>query len=275
MEQGQIPPPATPAMDGRIWYRDAAILISGGAFLFSLMTTGFSYYQAQQAEVRSLKAELRQIAQRITVLPRENVDAYVRLGADPQSFNNFSGQVAQETFLLANQASDILRELPPEQVRPTEQITVASALISSYSVNDGIKLLSQAVRNSADPQNKANALRVRANTYFSIDRIDLGRADFQAAVDVFEKEKGRYSAPVLAQTFIFSQLSWASAEMGGGYRDYALAHVEKARERLGNIPAGPLRDMMEKQIAQTESQLRMAEPMQADVESSFGAAPPR
>lgn len=243
------------ARPARRWFQEPAILISGAAFTFSLLTTSLSFYQARQAEVRSLKTELRQLSQRITVLPRENLDALARFQADPQSLSNFTGQVAQETMLLANQANEIITELPANEIKPTEQITVAWALISNYRVADGMKLLDAAVAGAKDPQNRANALRVRGNTYFGMGQSEKGRQDYLAAIQAFETQKAGFNPGVLAQTFAFTKLSWASAEMSAGNYAEAEGHLKDAEARILELPDGPLKQMLTRQVEQTRMQM--------------------
>src|SRR5262245_6234256 len=65
------------------WYRSTSTIISIMALLFSFGTTSVSYLRTQSQDVQSLRTELRGVLQRLTELPKENVQMAKAYESDP------------------------------------------------------------------------------------------------------------------------------------------------------------------------------------------------
>jgi hypothetical protein len=236
----------------RKWHSDPAIMISLAALIFSLTTTGFSYYQARQADIRAARTEVRQLAQRISVAPREAMDLQSRLAGDALQRQAVDGMIALEVSLVANQAREIMAGLPPGTVKATEQLTVGQALINNYRIEEGLELLDAAIAGADDLMTKTNAMRQRGYARFGLGQIEAGRADYRAALKEIETRAASYSKPVVLQNLVFTRLAWAGAEMTVGNAEEAGDLLAAARKDVEAMPGGQLRSYMTAQIAQAE-----------------------
>lgn len=88
------------------WYKSPSIMISVLALLFSFGTTAVSFHRAAQEDIRSGRAELRGILQRLTALPRDNFEL-TRKYKDDEEGKALTGLLNQENSLLARQASEV------------------------------------------------------------------------------------------------------------------------------------------------------------------------
>lgn len=95
------------------------------SLLFSFGTTYVSYRHTEVQDIGNARQELRTILQRLSVLPKENVEAMKQYAADPGSAQLVSSFINQENSLLARNAAEIARKLPPEYVSSAEYYAIA------------------------------------------------------------------------------------------------------------------------------------------------------
>jgi hypothetical protein len=149
-----------------VWYENASTLIAIIALLFSFGTTFVSYRRTQSQDVQSARVELRSLLQRLTALPKENVEMMKKYESDPQTIGTIGSFINQENALLGRQAAEIIRRLPPTYVSATEYYAVASALQGAYNVDAAKEFFSKAIDLATDMNDRVAGLRSRANLLF-------------------------------------------------------------------------------------------------------------
>ena len=99
-----------------------------------------SSYRATQQDIHDSRTELRVFLQRLSVLPKENVELMKKY--DPLTFSQLTGYITGETVLLANQAVEVMNRIP-KHVSAVEYITVATALMANGNAAAAERLLIQ------------------------------------------------------------------------------------------------------------------------------------
>lgn len=239
------------------WYKSMSTVLSVVALLFSFGTTFVSYKRTQSQDIQSARVELRVLLQRLASLPRENIEItkkYEKI--DPSAVASISGFINQENAILARQAAEIAKNLPPESVSATEYYAIGVALQNAYNVEGAKEAFTKAIDVSTDLNDRVAALRMRANLLFGTGQPDAGRVDYQKALSVFSDfEKTSYNDYTKKSTHIWTELGWAYSEASIGLKDVALQHVVNAENYLFGLIASPGVDQLKTQIAQAKTLL--------------------
>lgn len=82
------------------WYKNISTIISLIALFFSFGTTFVSYNRTQIQDIQDRRVELRGLLQRLSTLPRENLEATKKYAGDPASASSIYGLINQENTLL-------------------------------------------------------------------------------------------------------------------------------------------------------------------------------
>jgi predicted negative regulator of RcsB-dependent stress response len=114
----------------RPWFRRSSVVISVLALLFSLGTTGVSYWHTHQQDIHDARSELRTLIQRLNHLPIEDLEYSRKYENEPKIYGRLSGLLNSENAVIAKQAADVIDRIP-SNVSATEYSAVANALIQS------------------------------------------------------------------------------------------------------------------------------------------------
>lgn len=239
------------------WYKSISTVLSIVALLFSFGTTLVSYKRTQSQDIQSARVELRGLLQRLASLPRENIEItkkYEKI--DPSAVASIGGFINQENSLLARQAAEIAKKLPPESVSATEYYAIGVALLNAYNVDGAKELFTKAIDISTDLNDRVGALRMRANLLFITGQPDAGRVDYQRALNVFsDYSKASYNEYTKKSTHIWTELGWAYSEANTGSRDVALQHVANAENNLSGLITSPGVEQLKNQISQAKAMI--------------------
>lgn len=244
------------------WYQNLSTWLSVVALLFSFGTTYVSYRRTAIQDVQSSRQELRGLLQRLSALPKENVDIRKRYGDDPASMNLVGGFINQENALLARQAAELARKIPADLVSGTEYYAIAIALQNSYDLSGAEEFLQYSARAAKDFNTEIAALRFTANLQFVQGRPEAGRVEYQKALNIFSKYPG-YDPFTRTSTNVWTELAWAFSEAGVGAQSFAHQHVENAKALVQALPRSPGGDMLNAQVAQAEMQFATGQPVTA------------
>src|SRR5437016_12374288 len=91
------------------WYREVSTLISFLALTFSFGTTFVSYRRTESQDIQNSRQELRGLLQRLSALPKENVENMRKYKDDVEARTIIGGFINQENSLLARQAAELAR----------------------------------------------------------------------------------------------------------------------------------------------------------------------
>lgn len=253
----------------RPWYKDFALHVSVIAVLFSFGTTYVSHRKAEAQEVQSTRQELRGLLQRLSALPRENVENMKKFPGDPTTTAVISGFINQENTLLARQAAELAKRLPTSAISAAEYYSVAVALQSAYDLAGAAEFLELVPDKANDFTTEIAAIRMKANLQFIQGRPEKGRTEFQKALDIFSKYP-HYDLYTKVSTNIWTELSWAYSEASYlGKQGSAAQHIGSAERLLATLPPSPGAAALAAQIGQTKQNLAQA----GTVAPNTGAVP--
>jgi tetratricopeptide (TPR) repeat protein len=236
--------------DNKPWYKSASILISLFALLFSFGTTAVSYYKSGQEEIRSARAELRSMLQRLTALPKDNFELIRKYKDDPEG-QGLSSTLNYENSILARQASEIIDRYPNE-VSASEYLSVISALLYASDFSKVPQYLEKCLSLTSDPNIRVAALRTFAVYLMNTGKVLEGRHKFEEALSVWNDYKNLtdyFKNNQNAQTEMF----WAQTELGIRNLEAAKEHIRKSIEIAKALPAGPLTAQIQGQVFYTQN----------------------
>jgi len=239
------------------WYRNASVVLSLVALMFSFGTTFVSYKRANDQEVLSTKQELRGLLQRLAALPKDNLEATKKYSDDPLSFALVSGYINNETSLLARQSAAIARKLPRGTVSPAEYHSIGMALVGVYDLGSAKEFYELALSSAQDLKDfntEIGAQRGIASLYFMTGAPEKGRAEFEKASTIFDRYPG-YDQNTKAYTQVPTELTWAQAEKYMGSSSLAGNHLDNAEKYTNELSASPIKDTLVQQVAQVKLQI--------------------
>jgi hypothetical protein len=259
----------------QIWYKNASTIISVLALLFSFGTTFVSLRRTESQDVQSSRQELRGLLQRLTALPKENLEASQKYKGEPGALTFHASLVNEENALLSRQAGEISKKLPKGSVSATEYYAIAVAMQNSYNLAGAREFLKLSLDNARDFNDEIATLRSSANLEFIQGRPEAGRVWYQQALNIFSKYPG-YDPYTINSTHLLTELYWHSAEAGFGSRDLALQHLQNAENDASKLAPGPATDGYKAQIAQAKQFLAIGggvAPLQVPATSAFTTPP--
>lgn len=223
-------------------YKNIPVIISITALLFSFGTTYVSYERTKQQDIHALRAELRNLLQRISSIPKDEVELRQKYSLVPATVSLLSGYNAQEHALLTRQAAEILRRLPKEQVSSVEYTSVGRALLSIDNDTAQV-LLSRAAEVATSLIDEATALRNHAHLLFTIGKSEEGRVLYRKALEVEAKYKG--DDPM---THVQTELAWASSEHQIDAREAVQQRVKSMDDYIAAMPDGPMKELVKTHV---------------------------
>lgn len=210
----------------RPWYRDVTVLISLSAFLFSLLTTVFSYYIANQQQVQSNKAELRSLIQRITILNSE-YDQLVSGGEKSGYSGSRADAILTELILLATQADALMDRIPQDVLSTIEYFSVANAFVKNLYPERAEQMYLKAIDVSETPREKALALRGYANFLMSNGQHEKARQAYKDALSASQEASSTYPSAALRDR-LYTHINWAYYELAQRECSIALQQLKEA-----------------------------------------------
>src|SRR3954447_18666712 len=216
------------------WYKEPATLVSVLALVFSIIATLYTSREASNQNARAARAELGQLVQRLSALPKENADLIARYADNRAVLTSLSGSINSENLVLAQQAADVIDRIP-DQVSGSEFLAVAIALELSGTYPRSLELIERGLRVDKDPTSEEGMLRLKAKILFGAGDIKGGRAQLRYALGVWKgasaQERGRGNA--------YTELTWSGLERQAGNCQEALIHFNLARQAMGQLSEGP------------------------------------
>jgi hypothetical protein len=231
----------------RPWFRQASLIISLLALLLSLASTGYTTWRTEQQDVRAARTELGELIQRLSVLPKENLELQTNYANKPAALTQLSGAVNTENLVLARQAADIIERRIPNNVAAIEYYAVASALNLSGDYDTGRRLLERGLERVNDPVSHSAMLRTFASSLYGSGEIAAGRQRMQQARDIFSRYPTKIHSLVV-WTNVHTELFWIGLERAAGDCTEARRHLAEADPWASQIAAGPDRDRVQAQL---------------------------
>ena len=211
------------------WYRQASTVIAVIALLFSAATTYYANVRTAEQEVRAARAELGQLIQRLSALPKENMELRASYADNLEVLGALGGSIATETLVLGQQAADVIDRLP-DDVSATEYYAVANALMQSGFYPRAQSLTERGLQRDADLTTKASLRRTQGNLFFLTGPLAEGRREMKRALDLYADQPDELRASASAYTEIF----WASAEESAGQCQEVTSHADQAEELVSS-----------------------------------------
>jgi tetratricopeptide (TPR) repeat protein len=252
------------------WYKNASSIVAISALLFSFGTTYVSYVHTRVQDIQSLKTELRSLVQRMASLPKENLEIFKKYSDDATSAGLVSGYINQENLLLARQAAEIVKRLPPDQVSATEYQAIGLAMVNSNNTEQAGFFYQKAIDTAESLDDELNSLRGKAGILFIDGKPEAGRMEYQRALSVFERRPGVNNITQVACN-ITTELNWALSERTSGFVDLAGQHLSSAERLVSTLPPSPGQTRMRDMVLQAKSQFNASSP--GDTMGDTGANP--
>ena len=229
------------------------VWISLMALVFSFGTTGVSYLRTRQQDVHDARSELRTLIGELNRIPVDNVEQMSKYRTDPYAAAQLSGLLNNENALVSKQAYDVIYKIP-DQVGATEYLNVANALVQSGLTEKAKRLYRDGLTVANDSNDEANLERAYGSVLFTSGDSEAGRAQFQAALDVFQNYPNGNSFYIAATHFL-TELNWADAEANLHRCPEALAHLTQAGLHLSKMAPGPGTERSAGQLAQSRQRI--------------------
>jgi hypothetical protein len=236
------------------WFRDAGVLVSLIAVLFSFGTATASYQQIRAQDRRAMRSELRQLIQRMIALPKENLELTKTYEKDANSSIILSGLINQENSVIARQAADIVDRIP-DDVSANEYHAVAFALLNSNSAEKAPPFIERGLSVAKDYSAELELLRLYGQVLTLSGNTSMGRAKYQEALDLFNKYHMTYN-PYISMSNAITEMNWASSEFGQGQCKETEKLLSQSKDDLSKMPASPLAELLIKQEANFEDTLQ-------------------
>jgi tetratricopeptide (TPR) repeat protein len=215
------------------WWKQLSVLlpllVSFGALSFSIWTDQKSDDRIERQQEHETRVELRELIQRLQALPKENFDLAQNYPNNP----DLRVQINTENLVLSRQAAGIIEELDGN-VSATEYLAVSAALVFSSMHAEASELLTQGIAAAQDAAGELYLLRQDALVRFALGDLDGGRSRWAEALDIYEKYPEEIAISVAANS-MYTEMSWASAELGQDECPAALRHITAAKERIAEL----------------------------------------
>jgi tetratricopeptide (TPR) repeat protein len=240
-------------MQPRTWYKDASVIISLVAVVFSFGTAMISFLQIDTQNKYAARSELRGLIQRLGSLPKERAEVVKAYKDDAFTSNLLTGGLAQEYMLLANQAVDISNRIPND-ISPIEYIAISKALTDAGSLEQVPVLLDRGLRVSKDVVSKVGLLRGYGSYFIMTGDFDSGRKKYQEAIRISNQESRNQS---LAEgSNAYTELIWAISEHNQGQCKQAENLLSNVLIKAEKLPRGEYADSLKAQVLNVQEGIK-------------------
>jgi tetratricopeptide (TPR) repeat protein len=214
------------------WYRQMAVLIALGALFFTCAATIFNYVQTTQNNTHNARIELRDLTQRLSQIPIDNISA-TKAYTNSFQLAQISSLLQEENAVLARQAEEVMNEIP-DSVSSSEYILVAQALTNSSLYDDALNVVNKATGAIQDANDGSTVYRFKGQLLFNSGDLADGRQSFQQALDIFNKYPTK-NAYYQTTTTVQNEFVWATAEYGVDQCTEAKKHIDHAAQLLRGL----------------------------------------
>jgi tetratricopeptide (TPR) repeat protein len=194
------------------------------------------------------------LIQRLSALPKENIETLQTYQNNPAALGQISGLIQEENALLAKQAAEVMASIP-DQITSSEYILVANALVNSSLVDQASELFDRAETVVKDANDGVSVLRSRAALYFFEGNLKAGRDTYERALAIFKSQPTR-NRSYEETTHALTEMYWAQMEMGQKQCPEAKTHIARARGHIAPFLVQGMPNPLDLQITQTETYLR-------------------
>jgi tetratricopeptide (TPR) repeat protein len=216
----------------RPWYRQMPVVIALGALFFTGAATIFNYVQTTQNNAHNARIELRDLTQRLSQIPIDNISA-AKAYTNSFQLAQISGLLQEENSVLARQAEEVMIEIP-DSVSSSEYILVAQALANSTLYDDALNVVNKATGVIQDANDGSTVYRFKGQLLFNTGNLADGRQAFQQALDIFNKYPTK-NVYYQTTTTVQNEFIWATAEYGVGQCTEAKKHIDRAAQLLKDL----------------------------------------
>jgi hypothetical protein len=244
-----------------VWYKDAATLIALVALVVSLISSAISTWHTRNQDMQSAHLDLRSVLQRLLSVSLENREriakykeqivlhtgdaesvAYLR-----ESIEFVNVLARQEMNVLASQGAKSVRLLGPKVVASPEYLTIARAQAEAGDFESQGEFIRLACDTAKTPSDRLGSLRDSATYLFTLGRVNEGRKEFAAQVEIL-KNLPHYAPAFVASANVELQLAWMAMEASVGDMNAAQEHVNAAVETANNVGPGEFQNALRAQI---------------------------
>jgi hypothetical protein len=214
------------AARSRPWYRQASVMVAVSALIFTVATTAVSIRRTTLQDRHNAKVELRELIREMSTISTKAADLGTRSSSNPQAGLLASSLLTTDMIVLANQAADIVDEIPGE-VTAAEYYAVASALGANGISDRVLDYYERGIAVAHDTPSHLALRRGLAFTYFAQGDVNGGREAFGEAIDAIDDFPDTIEIYRQAETG-YTHLSWAGAELSAGECEAASQEHAKA-----------------------------------------------
>lgn len=184
--------------------RSPTLIISLLALLFSFGTTTVSYYyyRTRQQDIHDARTELRGLIERLSQIPRENLENSKKYANEPNILGDLSSQMNAENAMIAEEAAALVERIPSHVSAP-EYTGVAIALSNSGLTDRALRLIKLGLVTADNVNDEVGLLRFDAICNFQVGDFEKGREQYKKALGIFAKYTPMNSYYVETNTFSY------------------------------------------------------------------------
>lgn len=166
----------------RPWYQNASVMVSVLAFIFSLGTTTFAYFQTRQQRIHDVRTEVRTALLHFYQVSIDALKASEQHKGNPTFSSLLQDRAGGTLQMLAVRISELAMEVP-EHISVKEHLAIATVLNIADRPGIAASHLRIALNRTTDPQEQVEATRMLAMAaYVAMDLASM-RHHFEAAVN--------------------------------------------------------------------------------------------
>jgi hypothetical protein len=222
------------------WYRQPATFLSFVAIVASLITFLISQRSQDTQDILARKQQLETLLVNIVDLQNDFNNTMKTL-TDPQQRQQYNSMQNTKRLILLEEAETLMDRLG-DNVEASEYSVIANEMVMDSNFTKAEVCFNNELRAARDNVSKSTAYRFLGGLYFMpspLKNFDLGRKDFQSAIDAMKSSSGDdYSKYCMGN----SCEAWGWAEENNGFKpqgDKLLAQAMGYYIQLS--PANPLR----------------------------------
>jgi tetratricopeptide (TPR) repeat protein len=196
----------------------ATLLVSGAAFLLSVVATWFTWRNQGEERARNLRQELTVVMNKLVDADVKSLEANLPSKTPAERVISIT-ELNQLRFLLAGQASFLMESMGLEKVTAAECNQLAQSFAQVSNAPKADRYFKLSIEKSDDDQfTHAVANRAYASFLFFQNDVDGGRDHFQTALNLLTTDED-YELETRAETL----RNWAICE-------FQIGNVTRAQE---------------------------------------------
>ncbi|MFC4014439.1 PDZ domain-containing protein [Nonomuraea purpurea] len=232
------------------WRRETSNIIAIVSVVLAIASAVVGRIDLSASSDQARIEKLDGVVQRLTAIEREYAELIRNAQQDgkaypPDYVNIISSNLNTDRVMLARQAADLLDRVP-HLATSAEVYVVATQLAQSGETNRALEISVRAETLAKNYLEYTATVRLRAQIFFTMGKIDQGRAQMQRAENTFTDRKDFDQVTTQAQkdlTIIDTELRWAPLESDC---QAAWSHAKRAADLLVTAQiAGPDKMMLQ------------------------------